>query len=100
MLLDTVIIALLAWLIFSNRRKNTIVVIQEYTPTFYNEPLTEEEIKQTEIIVEATLYKYPDAACGDAFPEIKYKVWSDLYNQGKIPKPVYQKEIDKILKLL
>lgn len=103
MFFDGIILAILVWLILHKRRKNTVFIINNYAPekpVFFERELTESEIQKTEQIVFETLLNYPDAECGNAFPDIKYKALGVLLSSGKITREYYTAEVDKILKYL
>lgn len=63
----------------------------------YSKNLTIEQENRIREIVEQTLQKYPYSKVGDDFPEIRYKVLSEMYSHGEISKEKLQYEIDKII---
>lgn len=79
-------IFILVWYLIPNRRVKT-----------YSKKLTPNQENRIREIVEQTLQKYPYSKVGDDFPEIRYKVLSEMYSHGEISKEKLQYEIDKII---
>lgn len=79
-------IFVLVWYLIPKRRIKT-----------YSKKLTIEQENRVREIVEQTLQKYPYSKVGDDYPEIRYKVLSEMYSYGEISKEKLQTEIDKLI---
>lgn len=72
-------------------------LIPKHRVKTYSQKLTLNQENRIREIVEQTLQKYPYSKAGEDFPEIRYKVLSEMYSHGEISKEKLQYEIDKII---